>query len=257
MLRFSLLGSGSKGNATLVECEGARILVDCGFSLRQLVLRAQQVGGTLDGLDAVLITHEHIDHVHGLGVLARKLGAPIYMTAGTRANLPAKVGAFSGDKIIEAGETFQVKGMSISSFSVAHDAADPVSFTLQAGGAKLGFATDLGHGSQLVRARLAGCNALVLESNYCPEMLRAGSYPPQVQQRIRSRMGHLSNQDMTVLLTELLHEKLQTIVLYHISENNNCYDLARRLATQAVAGHPAQVVVASQSSPTGFIEVRP
>ena len=257
MLKFSLLGSGSKGNATLIVSRTGKILVDSGYSFKRLQERVAAAGETLDGLQAVFVTHEHRDHVNGIGVLARRTGVPIYMTGETFANLPDTVGELPRVEHFEAGDTIRIADLEVSSFSVSHDAADPVSYTVAAEGARLGFATDLGHVSHLVRTRLTGCHALVLESNHCPQMLRAGPYPPQLQQRIHSRIGHLSNQDMTSLLSALLHDGLQTVVLFHISENNNTYDLAHRMAAGVLGDHPAQVFVAEQDRPTPLFEVRP
>lgn len=257
VLRFCLLGSGSSGNAALVYSETTRILIDCGFSFVQINTRLRAVDESVDGLRAVFVTHEHIDHVAGLGVLCRKTGVPAHLTTGTYESLPKTVGVIPRVELFEAGDEIRIGDLEITSYSVSHDAADPVSYIIRNGGAKLGFATDLGHCSHLVRARLAGCHALVLESNYCPEMLRTGGYPPQVQQRIRSRIGHLSNHDMSALLSELLHDSLQTVVLVHISANNNSPDLAHAMATEVVRDRAVELVVAAQDVPTRLFEVLP
>lgn len=255
MLLFCLLGSGSSGNAALVCSETTRVLIDCGFSLVQLQKRLAQNGAGAEQIQAVFITHEHGDHVGGLGVLCRRYGIPAYMTAETCANLPQGLGLIPRVELFEAGEVIRVGDLEVLSYSVSHDAGDPVSYIIQSGGMKLGFATDLGHCSHLVRARLAGCHALVLESNYCPEMLRNGKYPPQIQQRIRSRIGHLSNHDMAELLTELLHDALRTVVLVHISENNNSPDLVQAIAAEVVGGRGVDLVLAAQDVPTRLFEV--
>jgi phosphoribosyl 1,2-cyclic phosphodiesterase len=147
--------------------------------------------------------------------------------------------------------------MTLHSFNIAHDAVDPVSFTISSGAAKVGLATDLGKANDVVKTRLAGSNALILESNYCPEMLMNSSYPPQIRQRIRSNKGHLSNQDMASLLHHLLHDALRTVVLVHISENNNAPELVRRMAEGVLRGHGATLHVAEQDAPTPLIEVVP
>jgi phosphoribosyl 1,2-cyclic phosphodiesterase len=255
VLSFSLLGSGSGGNAILICSGSSKILIDNGLSYRQLVLRSAEAGFDLDGLAGVFVTHEHIDHVGGLGTLCRRHQVPVFLTEGTLNALPVKVGALPRVEVFEAGETVAVDGMAVSSFSVSHDASDPVSYTVTAGGARLGLASDLGKPSQLVRTRLAGSHALVLESNYCPDLLRRGAYPPAVQQRIRGTMGHLSNQDMCTLLSELRHDALRTVVLVHLSEENNDHTLARTMAERVLAGHGARVLVARQDGPTERIEV--
>lgn len=254
--RFCLLGSGSSGNAALVASDSCRILIDNGFSLKQLKARMAMLGESVADLSAVFITHEHADHVCGAGVLARAMNIPIYMTAGTRESLPLNAGVIPNVVTFEAGDTILVRDLEVNSFSVPHDAADPVSFTVSCNGSKIGFATDFGKPSQLIKTRLAGSHALVLESNYCPDMLRAGHYPPQVQQRIRSRTGHLSNRDMSSLLDGLWHDALRTVVLIHISENNNRPELAHAMAAQALRGrNNVQLFVAAQDAPSPVFRV--
>ena len=255
MLKFSILGSGSKGNSTLVVSSKTKILVDDGFSFRQLRERVGAVGESLEDLAAVFVTHEHGDHAKGLGVLTRKTDVPIYVTRDTFASFPASVGEIPRVEFFESGDVVRVADLEVRSYSISHDAVDPVSFTIVCQNAKLGFATDLGHSSHLVRERLAGCHALVLEANHCPEMLRNGDYPPELQQRIRSRVGHLSNQAMSSLLSQLVHDGLQTVVLSHLSEKNNRPDLAHAIASRALGGHSAQIHVAAQDCPTPVFEV--
>jgi len=256
VLAFSLLGSGSSGNAVLIWSGNAKILIDNGLSGVELERRAQGIGVGLEGLDAIFITHEHGDHVRGVGVLSRRLNVPVYVTPPTRAALPLSIGVLPEVKLFDSGESVRIKDLEVGSFSISHDAVDPVSFTVKNGGARLGLAADLGQSSHLVRTRLSGCHALVLESNYCPEMLRMGDYPAQIQQRIRSSVGHLSNQDMCSLLSGLLHDALQYVVLVHISENNNCPKLVERLASGVVEGHPCKLHLATQDAPTPIFEVR-
>lgn len=257
MLRFSLLGSGSGGNALLVVSRHAKILIDAGLSFRQLEGRARAIGESLHDLTAVFVTHEHVDHVAGLGTLSRRLCVPIYMTPGTLASLPPTLGAILNLHVLEAGDAAASNGLLVRSFSVSHDAADPVGYVIECERAKLGLAMDLGRPSQLVRNRLAGVHALVLESNYCPELLRQGSYPPAVQQRIRGRRGHLSNAAMSKLLAGLLHRDLRLVVLVHISAENNDPDLAGEMARRVVRGREVEVVVARQDQPTPLFEVLP
>lgn len=255
MLQFSLLGSGSSGNAILLRSRGAKILIDNGLSFKQLSQRLETVGQGLDDLQAVLVTHEHGDHVGGLGVLTRKMDVPVYMTPGTHRNLPPNLGLRGDVRFFEAGDELHIGDMAVQSFSVSHDAADPVGFTVRAEGAQFGLATDLGHASHLVRNRLAGSHALVIESNYCPEMLRNGHYPPQIQQRIRGRQGHLSNEDMCSLLHSLLHDGLQHVILVHISEKNNTPDLVERRVRGVLKEHGAAMFLATQDAPTPLFEV--
>jgi phosphoribosyl 1,2-cyclic phosphodiesterase len=257
VIHFSLLGSGSCGNAILVKSRRTKVLIDSGLSFRQLRLRAAQVGETLDDLAGIFITHEHSDHVHGLGTLARKMNLPVYITRETYAQLPARTGELPRVVHFEAGDTVPLDGLDVCSFSVSHDAADPVSYVVHADGAKLGLAADLGHPSGLVKVRLAESHALVLESNHCPDLLRRSKYPPSVRQRIQGRSGHLSNGAMCSLLASLLHPGLRRVVLVHLSEENNHHDLALAMARQAVGESPVELSVASQDIPTPLYEVSP
>lgn len=255
-IAFSLLGSGSNGNAMLVQGPAAPVLIDSGLSLRRAQERAASLGLALDELAAICVTHEHADHVLGAGVMARRLGVPVYMTRGTYENLPKQVRHIPRLELFEAGDSLDLAGMRFHSFSVSHDAADPVSYVVEHGPVRLGLATDLGYVSHLVRMRLAGCHALVLETNYCPVMLRQGSYPAAVQQRIRGRLGHLSNGDACSLLKALAHEALRVVVLVHVSDENNTPDRALHQVAQVLDGRPVQLEVARRDGPTRLFEVR-
>lgn len=257
MIRFCLLGSGSSGNAILVASKNAKVLIDNGLSYKQLRLRAEELGESLDGLQGVFVTHEHSDHVLGIGTLARRLNVPVYITERTYESLPQTVGALPDVRHFEAGDAIVLDGITLTSFSVCHDAIDPVGYVVEADGAKLGIASDLGRVSQLVRTRLQGAHALLLESNYCPQMLQNGSYPVMLQQRIRSHLGHLSNADMNSLLADLLHDGLQIVVLVHLSADNNTPELAFDMASRVLAEHGAQLHVAQRHKPTGVFTVMP
>lgn len=255
MIRFCLLGSGSSGNAVLVRTDTSKILIDTGLSLKQLELRAAQIGESLSGLNAVFITHEHGDHVRGLGVLTRRYDVPVYMTPGTQQCLPEGLGPVNRVQLIEAGDAIDIGDLSVNSFSVSHDAADPISFVVQSHGLKLGFAGDLGYVSHLVRDRLAGSDALVLEANYCPDMLRASSYPASIRQRIDGKRGHLSNHAASSLLSNVMHDGLKLVVLTHISQENNTPELALQRVSAVVKGRGTRVHVAHQDQPTEVFEI--
>ena len=256
MIRFSLLGSGSSGNAIIIVTGATKILIDNGLSVRQLELRLKAVGESLEGLRGIFVTHEHTDHVNGVGVLARRTKATVFMSEGTYANLPKGVGNIPAVERFESGDTLSIDGITLKSFRVEHDAADPVSYVIRSGGCQLGIATDLGTATHLVRQRLQGSNALVLESNYCPEMLRHSSYPAAVVQRIGSPQGHLSNPDMNSLLADLLHDGLQLVVAVHISQENNTEKKAREMAARVLRSHGAQLHIASQDGPSPIFEVK-
>lgn len=257
MLRFSLLSSGSAGNAILVDSGNEKILIDNGLSFRELQARVTEIGESLDNLKALIVTHEHGDHVNGVGVLSRKMNVPTYMTPPTYQALNPKIGKIDPLIHFDSGETITIGSISIESFRVSHDAADPVSFVVEAKGSRLGLATDLGKATHLVRERLAGCHALVLESNYCPMKIRNSPYPPAIIQRIRSNMGHLSNADMNSLLAGLVHDDLQWVVAVHISQENNSEDLVRDMAQQVLKGHQAQLILADQERPSPMYTVQP
>ena len=257
MLRFSLLSSGSAGNAILIESGNDKILVDNGLSFKELQLRVTEIGENLDNLRAVLITHEHGDHVNGIGVLSRKRGIPVYVTPMTFNALSPKLGRIEPVVHFDNGDSMQIGEFTIDTFRVSHDAADPVSFVIEAGGCKLGLATDLGKTTHLVRQKLVGCHALVLESNYCPMKIRNSPYPAQIIQRIRSNMGHLSNADMNSLLADLVHPDLQWVVAVHISQENNSEDLVREMAQQVLKNHPAQLILADQVRPSPMYTITP
>lgn len=257
MLRFSLLSSGSAGNAILIACGDHKILIDNGLSYKELESRATEIGETLDELIAVLVTHEHGDHVNGVGVLSRKKAIPTYITRPTFNALHPRIGKIDPIEHFDSGETIFIGPFKITSFRISHDAMDPVSFVVESQGCRLGLATDLGKATHLVRERLEGCHALVLESNYCPLMIRNSPYPPAIIQRIRSNQGHLSNADMNSLLADLIHENLQWVVAVHVSQENNSEDLVRRMAQQVLKDHPAQLLIADQERPSPMYTIQP
>ena len=249
-MKFALLGSGSSGNATLVTAGGVKVLIDCGLSFKQLCIRAEAIGQTLDDLDAILVTHEHGDHVNGLPVLKKRINVPVFMSEGTRDYLPKKIRDIDGIHTFYSGDTINVGHLKFHSYAVAHDAADPVGYVVQDKDRRLGVAGDMGHVSTLVKQRLRDCHALIVESNYCPDMLLHSPYPAAIRQRINSRQGHLSNPDACSLISSVKHDDLRLIVLTHLSEENNHPDKVLQMATRAMNGSKAQIHVAWQDKPT-------
>ncbi len=248
-----VLGSGSRGNAAWVATEKTRLLIDAGLSRREISSRLVAIGERPETCTAIIISHEHTDHVSGLPKVALELKCPLYMTPATRAALPAKLEIRSCE-FFTAGEKFVVGDIEISPFSIPHDAADPVAFTLEAEGIKIGLVTDLGYIPELVKQRVRGCNALIFESNHDLEMLKIGPYPWQVKQRVMSRQGHLSNRTTAEFLSGEYDGGAQVLVLAHLSETNNHPEIARLSAVEALARRPQQtrteVHLASQSAPT-------
>lgn len=224
-MKICLLASGSKGNSILVESGKTRLLIDAGLSARELRKRLDSVGVEAGSLDALLITHEHGDHVRGLGPLVRQLDLPVYLQTDLARKL-TDVGKPDCVQEFVDGEEFTIKDLTIRPFAITHDCLAPVGFTLDGELGKVGVATDLGIVTRLVTECLQDCRALVLETNHDEELLRDGPYPWKLKQRVRSNHGHLSNNAAGNLLQSLLWNGLETVFLGHLSETNNRPDLA-------------------------------
>ncbi|MFH1681301.1 MAG: MBL fold metallo-hydrolase [Candidatus Eisenbacteria bacterium] len=224
MLELCSLGSGSKGNAYVVGEDGAYVLVDCGISSRRLCRALERAGVPIDAIEGILVSHEHRDHVSGLESFRRKCPAPLYATYGTL-DCISRPGR-GPTHPIEAGRPFAIGPFRIHPFSVCHDAVDPVGFRVESGSGPVAFATDLGSVNEAVRRAISGVRALVIESNHDEEMLRAGSYPWYLKERILSDFGHLSNRASQAALAGSAHEGLEVVLLAHLSEENNDPELA-------------------------------
>lgn len=252
-VRIAVLGSGSGGNSTLVATEKTRLLIDAGFSQRETCARLAAVGERLDDFDALVISHEHTDHIKGLALLALDLDVPIYISPETRDAIrwDPRLRAF---ELFTAGEEFTVGDIEIAPFSVPHDAADPVAFTLEAERIRLGLVTDLGYIPELVKRHVRGCHCLVFESNHDLDMLKVGPYPWYVKQRVMSRHGHLSNRATGEFLSGDFDGTAQVLILAHLSQTNNHPELARLSAEEALSRRqcpvPLQVHLANQFTPT-------
>ena len=233
-MKFCVLGSGSRGNATYLEANGTSILIDAGMSGIELQKRLSVIGVEFSAINAILVTHEHNDHIHGVGVLSRRAKIPVYANPPTFSAAARIVNKLFSFNEFETGKTFYFRNLEIHPFSISHDSEDPVGFRISDGDTIFGYCTDTGKVSQLMRHRLASCQALVLESNHDLEMLQNGSYPPYLKQRIRSSQGHLDNTEAAVFLQELAHEKLQHVVLAHLSEENNHPEIAFHAAVEAL-----------------------
>lgn len=229
-MKMAVLGSGSEGNAVLIAEGRTAILVDAGFSGSCIQDRIRGTGYALNDIRAIVITHEHTDHVRGAGVIARRLRIPVYATEGTFRAGRAKFGQLPLLCPIAGGSPVKIAGFDVCPFDISHDAEQPVGFIIEQGRSRLGICTDSGCVTHLMRQRLQRCDALILETNHDPTMLLAGPYPWELKQRIRSRVGHLSNDDAGGLLEELWHEGLHHVFLAHLSQENNLPDLARMAA---------------------------
>ena len=232
---ITVLGSGSSGNATVVHAPEGDILVDAGFSGREMLKRFTQAKLDPTRVKAMLITHEHSDHVKGCRIFCEQFGVPTYLTKRTQDALSQ--GKYLGPKqaLIAAGSPFMLCGAEISPFSVPHDASDPVGYTFSFGGRKIGLATDLGALNMLSTQRLKGCAALVLESNHDMDMLRNSARPLHLKRRIMGRLGHMNNADAMSALESLLTEGSQCVILAHLSGECNCLDLVRAMAREQLA----------------------
>ena len=227
-MRVCCLGSGSAGNSLLVEAEGTRVLVDAGFSARDLESRLAAVDLGPAALDAILITHDHGDHTKGVGVFARRHGTPVYLTERTRVACHALLRGDERTVGYRVAHPFTIGGLRVEPFVTVHDAADPVGIAIVdlATGARLGVATDLGRPTAAMQHALSGCDFLVLEANHDEVMLRIGPYPWSVKARIGSSHGHLSNRAAARFVSDLVHPRLAGVLLAHLSNECNHPDLA-------------------------------
>ncbi|MDW5442976.1 MBL fold metallo-hydrolase [Polaromonas sp. SM01] len=255
MLRFKSLGSGSTGNATLIEAGGQpafRLLVDCGLGLRQLSLRLAQAGLTEGDIDAIFITHEHSDHIGCARQLARRHGIPVWMSHGTYTALDSP--DFEGWlRTAQDGVAIDLGGLQLTPFTVPHDAREPLQLTCTDGAVKLGILTDLGHATAHVLAHLQQCDALLLESNHDSDLLAASSYPSFLKRRVSGQFGHLSNAAAAQIAQTVSHPGLKHLVAAHLSQQNNRSDLVQDLLSQALGCSRADIVVADASSGTPWL----
>lgn len=249
-----VLASGSKGNAVYVSAGETAILIDAGLSGIEIERRLRSRGLQTDSLKAIVVSHEHADHVHGVGVLSRRHCLPVYMNRKT-AGAADRIGNLPRRIFFECGTAFNVDRLWIHPFSLSHDALDPAGFTLQYDGIKIGIATDLGRASAVVTERLRGCRALVLEANHDSQMLLDGPYPWPLKQRIQSRVGHLSNADSKSLLCDLVHDNLEHVILAHLSDTNNTPETALRDVSPALSNSRASLKVAVQDRCTELIHL--
>ena len=219
-MRFASLGSGSRGNALLLETPHVRLLIDCGFPAREIESRLARLGVDPQTLHGILVTHEHGDHIRGVGAMARRYALPVWMTAGTYRS--ASYGELPTLNRIDchAGR-LAIGDLEVLPFPVPHDAREPCQFLFCAGGSRLGLLTDTGHVTPHIRENLQGCDGLVLEFNHDRQMLANGPYPPSLQARVGGLHGHLSNDQAATLLGALTHERLQCLLASHLSEKNN------------------------------------
>jgi phosphoribosyl 1,2-cyclic phosphodiesterase len=255
-VQLTILGSGSAGNCAYLETEEARILVDAGFSARQIRQRLASIGRTPENLSGILITHEHSDHIQGLGVLAEKLRIPIYCNRPTHEAIQFQLGIKLDCRSFVTGASFEIGDVLVETFAIPHDAQDPVGFLLRTSETNIGFLTDLGHVTKLVLNRIRSANVLILESNHDVKMLQECAHRPwSLKQRILGRHGHLSNEAAADAAQEIMSDDLRHLYLGHLSRDCNKPDLARAVMDQRLqklgANHVGLTVTAQHApSPT-------
>lgn len=250
-MRFASLGSGSRGNALVVEAGRTRILLDCGFGPRELTRRLTRLGLSAEGFDAIVVTHEHGDHASGVAANAQRFGLDVYATHGTFAGL-RRDGNEIGPRLIDSHAPFAVGDLQLQPFPVPHDAREPVQYVFSDGINRLGVLTDVGCCTPHVVSMLSGCDALVLECNHDLALLAAGAYPERLKRRIRSRDGHLDNGAAAALLAQLDTSRLRHVVAAHLSEQNNKPELAQESLAGALGCSSRWIGVASQDEGFGW-----
>lgn len=252
-MRFAILGSGSKGNATVIESKSTRVLVDCGFNTSEAAARLARLGIEPRSLNAILVTHEHGDHLGGVAPFARRYQIPVWMTHGTHAvwydpQVP-EVRQFSPHESLRIGD------LEVQPYPVPHDAREPCQYVFGDGQYRVGILSDAGHATTHMREVLSGLDALMLEFNHDPQMLADGPYTPQLKRRVGGPVGHLSNPQAGELLRQLDCTRLQHLVLTHLSEVNNRPDKARAAAVSALQKDADWLVCAHQQEGLGWREV--
>jgi phosphoribosyl 1,2-cyclic phosphodiesterase len=244
-MRFCVLGSGSRGNAMLVQEQDTCLMVDCGFSARETEFRLARVGVQPGELTGILITHEHADHINGVGAFARKYNVPVWMTHGTAAT--QRVGELPTLNLLSSHQDFEVRDIQIHPFPVPHDAREPCQFVFSNGAHRLAVLTDLGATTPHIEQQLSACDALLLECNHDTEKLANGSYPISLKQRVGGNYGHLSNNQSAAFLNKIDCSSLQHIVAAHLSEKHNSPELVRDVLSDVLDCETDWIGVACQT----------
>ncbi len=244
-MRFASLGSGSSGNGLVVENGTTRVMMDCGFTLASTKARLGRAGLAPSDITAVVVTHEHEDHLGGVARFARRYGIPVYLTRGTAQWLPEDFPAVLV-RCIDSHAPFAIDAIAVEPFPVPHDAREPVQFVFSDGASRLGVLTDLGTPTSHVHEKLCGCHGLVIECNHDLEMLMGGNYPPALKHRIAGRFGHLDNRTAAGLVAGLERPGLRHLIAAHLSQQNNRPELAVAALSAAVGCEPSWIGVASQ-----------
>jgi phosphoribosyl 1,2-cyclic phosphodiesterase len=254
-VRFASLGSGSEGNGLVVEAAGTAVLIDCGFGIRDTTARLARLGLAPSSLSAVLVTHEHSDHVGGVPAFAARNNIPVWATFGTLAAVSERFEGMAQVYGFDSHEPFALGALEVTPIPVPHDAREPVQYVIGDGASRVGVLTDLGVSTPHVEASLDGCDALVLECNHDPEMLANGDYPYPLKQRIAGRLGHLDNAAAAGILGRIDTSRLAHVVAAHLSKQNNTPELARSALASALGCAAAWIGVADQAAGFGWREI--
>jgi len=250
-LRFASLGSGSRGNASLVEFGSTLLMIDCGLPLKVVEARLRAVGREPRDVTALLVTHEHNDHAHGVASFARRYNTPLWMTAGTA----SAIGGLANVSLLSPHRGLTIGAVDVQPYPVPHDAREPCQFVLAAGGRRVGILTDAGHVTAHMCERLAPCDAVAVECNHDLDSLLSGPYPESLKTRIASRFGHLNNAQTTELLGRLDRARLQWIVALHLSEQNNSPERVRAALGPALEDARYPLHLATQDTPTDWLAI--
>ncbi len=254
-MRFASLGSGSEGNALVVQVGQTCVMMDCGFSLTDTVARLARIGLGIDNLSGIVVTHEHGDHIKGVAPFARKHSIPVWLTHGTRQMHGKELDGLSVLTEISPHHPFEIGGLQIQPYAVPHDAAEPVQYVFSDGVKRLGVLTDTGCSTPHIETTLNGCDALVLECNHDAALLANSDYPYSLKQRVSGRFGHLNNTDAAALLSRLDNRCLQHIVAAHLSRKNNTRELAVSALSEALNCAADWINVATQQEGMGWREI--
>lgn len=252
------MGSGSQGNGLVFEAAGSRVLLDCGFAVRDATARLARLGLEPEDLDGILVTHEHSDHANGVFPLARRFGIPVWISFGTLTAL-AEADALAADGVkltlIDGHASFAVGDILVQPYTVPHDAREPLQYVLSDGARRLGVLTDTGCSTPHIEATLSGCDALVLETNHDRELLMNGAYPAWLKARVAGPFGHLDNAASAQLLAALDRSRLRHLVAAHLSLKNNTPELARAALVEVMACEPEWVALATQDEGFGWLDL--
>jgi len=256
-MRFAYLGSGSKGNAALIHAGDSLLMLDCGFTVKETLTRLERIDVNPQQLTAIVVTHEHSDHISGVGAVARRLDIPVWMTAGTARAAGKRLGEIPRQNFFDPHTAFSIGEIEIEPFPVPHDAHEPAQFVFRSGKIRLGILTDVGSSTSHIEQMLNRCDALALECNHDLKMLQRGPYPQALKDRVAGRLGHLSNEAAAELLGRVDQSRLQQVVAVHLSETNNSPSLAQAALASAMGCGSDRIIVADQEDGLEWCNIEP